>query len=436
MFFIATQRVTSARWSAGLRRDPRGVHVRDPGGRAADDPADRVRRARTTLYPWSRPGAFARRARDRRQGALPARAVRLRAHRRRAAIWVAVRAGVPARVAARRTRPTGAGLRMHRRLDRLGAAFVVVFALTITLAAYDWLVSLDPELVQHDVRGLRVRGHVRAGHRRGHAGDRRARRAGNRCAPSVGEHQLHDLGKLLFAFSIFWAYIWVCQYLLIWYGNIPEEVTHYVTRTNGGWLPLFVANVLINWVVPFLGLLSARAKQDPRRLGVIAVRRAGRPLARPLPGDHARRVARSRTSASLEPLIAAGYAALVVLLFRFTSRARRWCRSTIPCWPPTRPAVTTSSGGTPHDQLEEHRPHERRQGRDADRHRAGRGRVRVAAAGRRDRSAEPDPGGGALRHRRGAGLPAALRGVLADPEPPRPVRQLPPARSSTSGTGR
>ena len=41
---------------------------------------------------------------------------------------------------------------------------------------------------------------------------------------AVAEQQLHDLGKLLFAFSIFWAYIWVCQYLLIWYGNIPEEV--------------------------------------------------------------------------------------------------------------------------------------------------------------------------------------------------------------------
>ena len=42
---------------------------------------------------------------------------------------------------------------------------------------------------------------------------------------SVSDHQLHDLGKMLFAFSTFWAYIWVCQYLLIWYGNIPEEVT-------------------------------------------------------------------------------------------------------------------------------------------------------------------------------------------------------------------
>ena len=50
--------------------------------------------------------------------------------------------------------------------------------------------------------------------------------------PSTGSH-LHDLGKLLFAFSIFWAYIWVCQYLLIWYGNLSEEIPYYAVRTRG-----------------------------------------------------------------------------------------------------------------------------------------------------------------------------------------------------------
>ncbi len=60
-----------------------------------------------------------------------------------------------------------------------------------------------------------------------------ARAAAPACAAWSASDQLHDLGKMLFAFSIFWAYIWVCQYLLIWYGNIPEEVTHYVTRTRG-----------------------------------------------------------------------------------------------------------------------------------------------------------------------------------------------------------
>src|SRR5204862_2039005 len=71
--------------------------------------------------------------------------------------------------------------------------------------------------------------------------------------------QLHDLGKMLFAFSTFWAYIWTCQYLLIWYGNIPEEVTHYLRRTSGPWLYLSVLNVIMNWVVPFTVLMSKNA---------------------------------------------------------------------------------------------------------------------------------------------------------------------------------
>ena len=63
---------------------------------------------------------------------------------------------------------------------------------------------------------------------------------------------------MLFAFSIFWAYIWVCQYLLIWYGNIPEEVTHYVTRTRGPWLPLFALNVVLNWTEELKRLTRTR----------------------------------------------------------------------------------------------------------------------------------------------------------------------------------
>jgi hypothetical protein len=88
---------------------------------------------------------------------------------------------------------------------------------------------------------------------------------------SVSDHQLHDLGKMLFAFSTFWAYIWVCQYLLIWYGNIPEEVSHYITRTSGPWLYLFALNLLVNWVIPFLVLISVRAKCTGKVLKTIAL---------------------------------------------------------------------------------------------------------------------------------------------------------------------
>jgi hypothetical protein len=82
---------------------------------------------------------------------------------------------------------------------------------------------------------------------------------------------LHDLGKLLLAFSSFWAYIWLSQYLLIWYGNLPEEVPYYVRRTGGPWLPVFLLNLFVNWVVPFLVLLPRAAKRSARVLAAVCV---------------------------------------------------------------------------------------------------------------------------------------------------------------------
>jgi hypothetical protein len=101
---------------------------------------------------------------------------------------------------------------------------------------------------------------------------------------------------------------------LIWYGNIPEEVTHYVSRTNGPWLYLFALNLIVNWVVPFLVLLSVRAKCTSRVLKPIAVLvLCGHWL------DLYLLVTPSVWSAPkfglLEIMIAAGYLALLFLVF-------------------------------------------------------------------------------------------------------------------------
>jgi hypothetical protein len=85
------------------------------------------------------------------------------------------------------------------------------------------------------------------------------------------ESHLHDLGKLLFAFSTFWAYIWFSQFMLIWFANIPEETTYFILRTHGAWYALFVANVVLNWLVPFAVLMRRDAKRNRRVLAVVSV---------------------------------------------------------------------------------------------------------------------------------------------------------------------
>ena len=89
-------------------------------------------------------------------------------------------------------------------------------------------------------------------------------------APHPSPH-IRDLGTLLFSFSSFWAYAWFCQYMLIWYVNNPEETEYFVLRQHDAWQPLFFANLVLNWGVPFVVLLSRRAKETPAILLSMAV---------------------------------------------------------------------------------------------------------------------------------------------------------------------
>jgi len=82
----------------------------------------------------------------------------------------------------------------------------------------------------------------------------------------VSDEVVHDIGKFMFAFSIFWAYIFVSQYLLIWYANLPEETIYFKLRQDPHFKPLFFTNVLICFVAPFLILMMRNAKRNPRVL--------------------------------------------------------------------------------------------------------------------------------------------------------------------------
>jgi len=87
----------------------------------------------------------------------------------------------------------------------------------------------------------------------------------------TNQEHLHDLGKFLFAFSIFWTYIWFAQYLLIWYANIPEETIYFKHRVQGEYKGVFFLNLVINFVCPILILMSRPAKRNYTMMTFMAV---------------------------------------------------------------------------------------------------------------------------------------------------------------------
>lgn len=316
MFFLAAQRATGARWSASLRRIPEAFM---PMVSVASILILLLFFGRHILYPWSRPGATA---------GEPAIAGWVRylqppwVYTRMVLVFAAwiFFAWLFRKFSLQQDRHPELALALHHKLTRYAVMFVPVFAVTLTIGAFDWLISTDPRWFStmyavYVFAGTFVQGIAAVTLAVVILKDRGPLR------DSVSDHQLHDLGKMLFAFSTFWAYIWVCQYLLIWYGNIPEEVTHYVARTNGPWLPLFALNLLVNWVTPFLILLSVRAKCTTKILKTITVL---------LLGGHwldlyllvAPSIWKAPKFGPLEMAITAGYLALIFLVFeRSLSRA-------------------------------------------------------------------------------------------------------------------
>ena len=87
----------------------------------------------------------------------------------------------------------------------------------------------------------------------------------------VAPLHFHDLGKLLLALVMLWAYFAYSQFLIIWSGNLPEEISWYTPRIHGTWGAMIVAVVLLHFAMPFLLLLSRGLKRDPHKLIIVAV---------------------------------------------------------------------------------------------------------------------------------------------------------------------
>lgn len=157
------------------------------------------------------------------------------------------------------------GMAARRRSTVLSAGFIVAYIVTFSLASVDWLMSLQPHWYSTIFAAYNFAGSFVSALAAITIAAIVLRRQGP-LAGVVNEHHLHDLGKLMLGFCTFWAYLWFSQYMLIWYGNLPEEVTYYAHRHTGAWAVLSAANLLANWAVPFLILLPRPAKTDESTL--------------------------------------------------------------------------------------------------------------------------------------------------------------------------
>ena len=157
------------------------------------------------------------------------------------------------------------GLEHYKRSITLSAIFIVLFAITSSTSAWDFLMSIDAHWFStlfgwYTFAGLFVSGlammamfilYLRG---RGYMNH-------------ITENHLHDVGKFMFAFSVFWTYLWFSQFMLIWYANLPEEVVYYQLRWEQ-FRTLWVANLLINFCAPFLILMTRDAKRQTAILWV------------------------------------------------------------------------------------------------------------------------------------------------------------------------
>ena len=158
---------------------------------------------------------------------------------------------------------------LTRRLQLLSAGGLVGYGLTMTFASIDWVMSLEPRWFSTMYGVLYIAGQAL----NALAFVTALLVLLSRQAPFAGyvrPRHFHDLGKLLLAFVMFWSYVAFAQYLIIWAGNLPEEIPWYLRRLSGGWGWLGAALVVLHFALPFLLLLPESANRNPRLLASVA----------------------------------------------------------------------------------------------------------------------------------------------------------------------
>ncbi len=156
------------------------------------------------------------------------------------------------------------------RLEVIGGIGLVLYGLTMTFASVDWMMSLDPHWYSTIYGLLVIAGQVLSAFAFVIAIAAWLSRV-SPFSEIVSAGQFHDLGKLLLAFVMIWAYLAFSQFLIVFSGNLPEENRWYVHRLHEGWWYIGVLLIVCHFALPFILLLSKSLKRNPRTLGMIAL---------------------------------------------------------------------------------------------------------------------------------------------------------------------
>ena len=157
-----------------------------------------------------------------------------------------------------------------RKMQKVSAGGLIVYGLTITFASFDWLMSLEPHWYS-TIYGVLIMG--------GQGLSGMAFLIGvlvwlSRRPPLdriIVKAHFHDLGNLMLAFVMLWAYFAFSQYLIIWAGNLPQEIAWYVHRLQTGWRFVGIALIAFHFVIPFVLLLSRTIKRDADLIVKVAI---------------------------------------------------------------------------------------------------------------------------------------------------------------------
>ena len=158
---------------------------------------------------------------------------------------------------------------LRERMRKFSAPGCVIVTFTASFAYIDWILSADAQFFSTIYGAMLLFGDVLQVFALTIFAlvlTSREDRFGGRINPVI----LHDIGNMMFAFTIFWTYLSVSQLIIVWPANLPQEIGWYLVRVRGGWTVVASLVACVMFLVPFLGLLSQARKRDPKRLMRIA----------------------------------------------------------------------------------------------------------------------------------------------------------------------